>query len=444
MNALHAFWERYEASIRRLIRQIMWFGTSLLLALIVWIAATSEGDPINERIFPVPVPVRRVNLEPDVILVNEDEFPETARVTIRAPQSVWDRLRENDIDVRADFQHLRSGSHVLPIQASLSLPGEVVSTQPSQVAVELDMRSRKTVPVHIAVTGTPAVGFEAREPQLAQGEVSAFGPASLVEMVTEAYAEISVEGESVSVQDQIALQARTQDEALDNVQLDPATLQVTVPIQAREGFRTVSVRPDIRGRPPLGYTWQLEIYTPETITVTGQQTRLDSMTEAVLTEPIELLDRTESFERNVGVILPRGITPVTEQTVTVKIAIDAMEGFREFDEIPVESHGLPTTYRAEITPASVTVLITGPMPVLNTLTNEDIRVVVNLEGLEPDRYQLPLEPIVAVEGFEAGQISLLPSVVAVQVIDTEATPTAAPSPTPTVIAVTPNTPTPEE
>lgn len=442
-DLLQSFWEANADQIEATARQLAWFAISLLLGLIIWIAATSENDPILERLYPGNVAIRRANLDPNMVIVNENELPTTARVTIRAPQSSWDRLRESDIVVRADFGQLSPGDHVLPLKTSLSLPGEVVSVQPSQINVQLDTRSSKTVPVVVTPTGDPAVGFEVQEPQPSVAEVKVIGPASLVELVTEAHAEVSIEDASTSVQATPRLVAYTEDQQIiESVQFEPASVDVTVPIQLREGFKRLAVQPDIVGRPPLGYTWQVASYTPETITVTGTQARLGSMSGAVPTEPIELWDQTETFERNVSVVLPRSVMAVTEETIRVRIVIEPVEGLKEFEEIPIEVRGLPSGYRAEFTPDTVTMYITGPRPVVDTLTNMDVHARVNLAGLEPNTYELPIEPVIALEGFE-GQISLLPSMVTVQIIDTEApTSTATVTPTPTVIVVTPGTFTP--
>ncbi|MBN1284885.1 MAG: hypothetical protein JXB47_05785 [Anaerolineae bacterium] len=439
---LRAFWEGYGDRVEGAARQAAWFGISLLLALIIWIAATSENDPIHQRLYSGSVSIRRANLDPNMVLVNESEVAATARVTIRAPQSTWDRLRDSDIVLRADFAGLPPGDHVIPLQASLSLPGEVVSVQPSQINVQLDSRSSKTVPVSITLTGSPAVGFEAREPQPALAEVKVIGPASLVGLVTQAYANVPIDDASASVQATPSLAARTADgQSVDNVQFEPTSVDVTVPIQLREGFKRLSVQPRIVGRPPVGYTWQVASYTPETITVTGSQTRLNNLTGAAVTEPIELWDQTETFERNVSVVLPRDIMPVTEETIRVRIIIDAVEGLKEFENVTVEVRGLPPDYRAEITPSTVTMYVAGPRPVVDALTDADVHARVDLTGLEPDTHQLQIEPIIAVEGFDPGQISLLPSVVTVQIIDTGApTSTATITPAPTIIIVTPDTP----
>jgi YbbR domain-containing protein len=254
------------------------------------------------------------------------------------------------------------------------------------------------------------------------------GPVSQVRKITDVFALVQLEGERNNLEQSLSVVPRAEEELVSSSDLviEPETVDVTVPIQTREGFRTVAILPNIQGRPPTGYTWQVE-YTPETITVTGAQLRLDSMTVPVLTDAIDLSSQTESFERTVGVILPPLIAPATEQTITVSITIEAIESFHQFSDIPVESQGLPPAYRATIVPDTVTVVVTGPRPIINSINTTDVRAIVDLIDLAPDTYTLAPQIVIVQEGVPQDGISVLPAVVEVQIIDTQATPTVAPT-----------------
>ena len=84
---------------------------------------------------------------------------------------------------------------------------------------------------------------------------------------------------------------------------------------------------------------------------------------------------------------------------------------------------------AQVAPAQVDILIAGPIPDLENMTPVDVRVVVDLTGLEPGTYQL--EPIVEIlpDGIYLQSIS--PETVEV-IIQEQPTPTAVPTPTPIV------------
>ena len=426
MNRVRQFWQDHRGGIRAILDQASLFVISLLLAVIVWIVATIESDPIIQRVFNTRVELHLVNLDPDMLLVNEVQS--SARVTVRAPESTWSQLTTDNIIVQADLNHARAGEHIVPLTATLNLPGEVVNIEPSQIMVELDESAEKQVPVVVEVSGEVGIGYEAGTPQTDIAEATVYGPAKLVNRVNEAYAELALRGERAMVETTLPLVARGQGETVDNVRLEPDAVRVILPVAAREDFRTVSVLPNIQGRLPAGYIWQLESYSPETVVVTGPQNRLTTMAVPVLTEPISLEGQTESLEREVGLILPSGIQPATEdQKIVVRITIEAIEGFRQFDAIPVEVKGLTEGFHATFSPETVAVLISGPRITVSGLTEQDVRVVVDVTGLQPDTYQLNPVVLVAREGISQDRISVLPNVVEVQIVNPNATPTLSPT-----------------
>jgi hypothetical protein len=99
---------------------------------------------------------------------------------------------------------------------------------------------------------------------------------------------------------------------------------------------------------------------------------------------------------------------------------------------PVEIIGLAPGLEASVAPASVDVILTGPVPVLNALGPTDVRVVVDLSGYDVGTYQLI--PQVNILPERVQKVSMLPATVeaTITVAPTPAgTPTPAQTPTPT-------------
>jgi hypothetical protein len=118
------------------------------------------------------------------------------------------------------------------------------------------------------------------------------------------------------------------------------------------------------------------------------------------------------------------------------LSIAALEGSLPIT-LPLEVVGLPPELKATLSPASVDLLLTGPLPLLNNLTPGGIRVSVNLSGLEIGVYQV------------APVVDLLPSQVKVASINPESVevniavaPTAEASATPGALGPVARTPTP--
>ena len=85
-------------------------------------------------------------------------------LTLSAPHSIWDRLINDNIPVRAivDLSGLGSGIHALPIQIQIGIsPVRVLSYSPQTLSITLESLSSKSLPIHLVIRNDPAIGFQA-------------------------------------------------------------------------------------------------------------------------------------------------------------------------------------------------------------------------------------------------------------------------------------------
>jgi YbbR domain-containing protein len=138
----------------------------------------------------------------------------------------------------------------------------------------------------------------------------------------------------------------------------------------------------------------------------------------------------------VNLNLPDGISVVGDPKVLVQVSIAAIESSLAIS-LPVDIIGLSPGLEASSSPTTVDVILSGPVPILNTLGPTDVRVVVDLTGYDVGTYQFI--PVVNILPDRVTKVSMLPSTV-------EVTITIAPTPTQTVTpsgTITPNqTPSP--
>ncbi len=65
---------------------------AFLLSFAVWISAVVAADPNDERTLR-SIDLELIGLPSDLVVVND--LPDQIRVTLNAPNSIWDRLLEN-------------------------------------------------------------------------------------------------------------------------------------------------------------------------------------------------------------------------------------------------------------------------------------------------------------------------------------------------------------
>ncbi len=125
----------------------------------------------------------------------------------------------------------------------------------------------------------------------------------------------------------------------------------------------------------------------------------------------------------VSLNLPSGISAVGQQTVLIQAGISPIQSSLTLAGEKVEVAGLPDGLAAQISPAMVDVILSGPLPILDTLTRQDIHVTVDATGLAPGTYQLT--PSVQILSSSVTVESLLPGTVEL-VLKPKETPTTKP------------------
>ncbi|HSO27900.1 MAG TPA: CdaR family protein [Anaerolineales bacterium] len=374
---------------------LRWFGRNLttlflafVLALVVWIAAVLDSDPNRERTYLRNIIVigKADNLE----LISEE--PGSARISLRAPESILNRLTNNTnlIRVWVDLSGTPSGQHELPIKVDIDAsPVRIIQVEPPSVFLELEDLAERTLPVTLFVEGEPSLGYQKGTPRIEPDSVNVSGPASQVDQVAQILARLDISGANSSIETTVAVLAVDENgDPVSDLLVSPRLVSVTQPINLLGGFRTVVVKVITTGQLANGYRLTNVSVSPPTVTLfSSDRIRVNELPGFVETQPVDLSGVSEDIEVRVGLNLPETISLVGEQSVLVQISAAPIEGSLTIS-LPVEILGLPPGLTAQVAPPVVDVLVSGPLPMLDTLTSASFRAVVDLTGLSPGAYQL--------------------------------------------------------
>jgi YbbR domain-containing protein len=163
---------------------------------------------------------------------------------------------------------------------------------------------------------------------------------------------------------------------------------VTQPITLLGGYRYVIVRAVSTGQVASGYRLTNIFVSPVGVVVFSSDPELvNNLPGYVQTIPIDLTGKEDDFETLVDLDLPAGISVVGDPKALVQVSIAAIESSLAIT-LPVEMIGLAPGLESSSSPATVDVILSGPVPVLSTLGPADVRAVVDLSGYEVGTYQL--------------------------------------------------------
>jgi YbbR domain-containing protein len=171
-------------------------------------------------------------------------------------------------------------------------------------------------------------------------------------------------------------------EGVTITRINPAYLTVRVDRRLK---KQVPVMISVSGKPAASFFVDDLLAKPSTAMICGPETILSSI-DAMLTKPIDVTGKSESFKKEIALDLGAGIEVCSSSGIILaEIYIAEKEVTRRFADILVEGQG--TSFEFNISPPTITIEIKGPQYTVENLHPEkDIRVLVELKDLNPGVY----------------------------------------------------------
>lgn len=402
--------ERFNKNLPSLI-------SAVLLAVVVWVLAVTNTDPVQKRNFGRPVPIEIFGLGSALVITSD--VPQEVSLSLSAPVSTWesDLTSTNVIRAIADLSGLGPGTHSVPVNLQINArPVEVESYSPDVIEFEIEEIYSEVFSIDLIQPSSPAIGYEAGTPTLGQETAKVNGPASLVDQVVgiQALLDISQVKEDIDID----LELKAVDEnglTVSGVTIFPANVNVKMDITQRGGYRTVSVKVVSSGQVASGYDLAAISYSPLFVTVFSTNPDLvNELPGFIETQPLNLDNASENMVVSLPLNLPSGMTVVGESTIKISVTIAPIRGSLTLTNLPVETIGLDPKFIAQLSPEGVDIILSGPLPTLDELIPGNIRIFIDLTDYEEGIYQLEPSKEINIEGVLVK--SLLPATIEVNIL----------------------------
>lgn len=418
--------------IRWIVQNYRTFLWAFALAMAVWISAVTSADPDETRTLPSPVQVETIGQASNLVL--NSDIPKEVEVTLRAPRSVWALIDADPQLVRVilDLSGLSSGEHTLDLQIQIDArPIQIISVSPRTITFTLEPLSTESVNVDLSVSGEAAVGYQMGEISYEPLEVSISGAESQVQKVARARVSIDLNGIRENFDDTLPVEVLDDNgEVVNDVTVSPSEIHVSFPISQQGGYRDVAVKVSIIGRVASGYRLtDLSVFPPVVTVYSTDPDLVSSLPGIVETQPLDLQSAQDDINTRLTLNLPPGVSIIGEQTVLVQAGVSPIEGSVTLSGELIEIIGLENGLTAQTSPISVDVILSGPLPLLDTLTRQSVRATVDLTGLSAGTYQISPKVEILISNIIVE--SILPNTVEVVITSlTPSTPTPSPTPKP--------------
>jgi len=171
---------------------------SLALAIGVWFMVRGEDRPVE--IVSVPLEIR--NLPDDLAIVGD--LIDSVNVKVRAPEIVLKTMQPDRITARLDLVHLEAGDHLVrlkPEEVRIPPGADVVKINPEYVALRLEKKLSREIPVTPRVVGEPAAGYVMGGVKVQPDHVKVEGSEGAIRLAKEVLTDIvRVDGRSSSME----------------------------------------------------------------------------------------------------------------------------------------------------------------------------------------------------------------------------------------------------
>ena len=382
--------------------------TALLVAIAVWIMAVTSSDPDQNKVYPNPIPIEILGQAPDLVITSD--LPETVSLTLRAPTSIWNSMITEKAPVRAliDLSGLSDGDHTIPVQIQIGIkPVEITAFNPRSVNLTLELLSNLPFEIKVVSRGALPVGYQTEEPQLSETTAMVSGAKSRVDQVAEVRAVIDLSQVKSDINETVTLQpVDANGLPVRDVTVFPEKITLIQPVAQRGGYRNVVVKAVTSGQVGNGYRLTSISVFPPTVTVfSAEPGVVDALPGYVETDLIDLAGKQENFEVSLDLLLGTNLQVIGDSQVLVKVGIEPVQSSLALSDMQVETIGLALNLSAKILPDKVNIIISGPVPELEKLNVNNVRVLIDLTGFLPGTYTLEPKISLNIPGLMIESIS---------------------------------------
>lgn len=369
--------------IRNLFDQLGTILLSLALAVVIWLIAVSQANPLITQEFPERIPITVRGLDPMLQSV-QDLSTETVRFSLRASRVAWGDLKANNLSATVDLSSYGVGTYDVPVVESVTDPRvTVLGISPPNLRIQLDPLATKEISVTVQILDAPAFGYDWQTPVVEPPTITVKGPATQVDLVDQIVVPVYLLNAKSQVERTTDVRPiNRQNQVVTGIELSTNFAHVVVPVEQWPGRKEVAVRINLVGQPAAGYRLSTVRAEPSTVVLQGVAEQLASVPGYIETEPLSIDGATTELRPRLNLVVPPGVTVFDGSSVQAIVSITPIEGGTTVTVRPIVQ-GLAPDLDATHSPETVDVILSGPIPLLESLNADDMFVILDLSGLLP-------------------------------------------------------------
>lgn len=358
---------------------------SLLLAFVVFIIIDQESNIMIDQYAEI-LPNQPVSAVYNEELYVVEGLPKAVDITlIGQRRHIFLAKQSPSKGVSVDLTGLKPGNHRVTLKYTQRLRSLDYKLDPSQVTVTIYEKVSQNRALTYDILHQEALDTKLyiSNAEIDRSEVIIKGAEYKLNEVASVKALLDVrnipnpKAGEITVKD-IPLVAYNNDGKVVDVEIVPKTVSANVTITSPS--KEVPIRIIPRGNLAFGKSIKSMDANISKITVYGAQEAVEKLEQLEVEIDVKGLDRDKEF--NVTVKRPKGITEVSNKTMTIKVTIDNSSS-KEIENIPVGAENLAPNLKVQAlseADRAVTVVVKGSEDSIKDITASDITAYVDLSN----------------------------------------------------------------
>ena len=370
---------------------------AVTIALVLWVYVITVVSPNSEATFyNIPVVVQGEPMLESYGLMNVTEDIPTVTLKLSGNRSDLNKVNSSNITVVVDLSKVYEAG-IANLRYSISYPGDVPagafneeSRYPSTIAIEVERKTKKEVPVNIHYVGELSEDFivDKENKILDYNTVTISGPESVISQITQAIIDVDLTGKNVSFSDNYRYSlCNEQGEPVDAKKVDTNVAQVNLTLYIERVKELPLVLTVVNGGGATEETSEIKI-DPKTVKVSGSNLVMENLTELNL-GTVDLGELPKDTDMEFAIVLPDGVKFMDPDVETAKVTIKfpnlgtrtltvTSENFR--------TQNVPLGMEVEFLAKSLELTIRGDKQLISKVKPEDITVVVDFTDAQLGSY----------------------------------------------------------
>ena len=355
---------------------------SLVLAIAVWYYVNITVNPSVVRTFPILLTVMNV---PDHMRV--EGVP--SKIGLKVSGRRLDLLKVFrghliPFEMYVEVTDLKEGKHRQKIHYKklADTDMKVISVNPPELDLMLVKMEKKKLHLEYSLLGSPSGKHVLEEPVITPPNVQVYGPREKLAALLHASVTIDVTGATGDIikEQRVRLLDKNLEEIKEIVS-DPKNILVRVGITPWLK-RNVPLEVTVEGEPPRGYQLARVTAIPSELEIEAPPKILKGITSFKL-QPVDLAAVTRKTTFPVEIVVPNVEMDILGQRIVdVVVEIDQISVTREIMNRKIVINGPGPVFTVSTKPASLSVILVGPMVLLESLQEEDIFPEAEVPGHE--------------------------------------------------------------